>query len=190
MVQQAMRADAQRNRDRILDAAEIVVSRDGAAASLEEIARTAGVGSATLHRHFSSRWELLDAVFTDRVSALCEQAELLAATKPAGVALAEWLRVLTIESGRNHGLAASMFPEASSEHSSGDTCHAKIQNAGQLLLGNAIAEGTVRPEVSFPALFQLISAIVTSTDGRDVAENENESMISLVLYGIYAAGAV
>jgi AcrR family transcriptional regulator len=189
MAQQSMRADAQRNRDRILDAAEIVVSRDGAAASLEEIARTAGVGSATLHRHFASRWELLDAVFTDRVTALCVQAETLAATKTAGDALAEWLRTMTIESARNHGLAASMFPATSSDHATGDTCHAKIQNAGQLLLGNAIAEGSVRPGVSFPALFKLISAIVTSTDGRAGAEKENEAMIALVLYGIYAPSA-
>jgi AcrR family transcriptional regulator len=62
------RADARRNYDRILEAAAAEVARRGADASLEEIARRAGVGSATLHRHFPSRWGLLQAVFQERVA--------------------------------------------------------------------------------------------------------------------------
>ena len=60
-----LRADGRRNRERIVAAAVKLVARDGAQASLEEIARRAGVGSATLHRHFPSRGALLEAVFRD-----------------------------------------------------------------------------------------------------------------------------
>src|ERR1700743_436591 len=73
-----MRADAVRNRDTIVAAAGAVVAEQGAAASLEEIARRAGVGSATLHRHFPDRYALLEAVFAERVASLCgDAAELL-----------------------------------------------------------------------------------------------------------------
>lgn len=73
-----LRADAQRNYDRILAAAGAAVAAHGTDASLEEIAREAGVGSATLHRHFPSRQALLEAVFRDRVETLCAKAADLA----------------------------------------------------------------------------------------------------------------
>jgi AcrR family transcriptional regulator len=184
MAELSKRADARRSRERILEAAEAVVSRDGADASLEEIARTAGVGSATLHRHFASRGQLLDAVFSDRVDALTERAVDLAATEKAETALVAWLRMLTTESARNHGLAASMFPGRPGELLPDNSCHARIRTAGQLLLDNAVSERAVRSDVSFSALFALISAIVTSTDGKTDAETKNQAMIALVLDGI------
>lgn len=80
----SMRADARRNRDRILAAAGTAIAEHGAEASLEEIARHAGVGSATLHRHFPSRQALLEAVFRDRVEILCAKARDLAASPIPG----------------------------------------------------------------------------------------------------------
>ncbi|MDT5359088.1 MAG: hypothetical protein QOC69_850, partial [Mycobacterium sp.] len=67
LAQRPMRADARRNYERLVAQASAVVREAGADASLEEIARRAGVGSATLHRHFPSRGALLEAVFRDRV---------------------------------------------------------------------------------------------------------------------------
>jgi AcrR family transcriptional regulator len=87
-----MRADAQRNYDRILAAAGAAIARDGADASLEKIARRAGVGSATLHRHFPSRQALLEAVFRAKVEALCHKARSLTTDPDPGVALVTWLR--------------------------------------------------------------------------------------------------
>jgi AcrR family transcriptional regulator len=182
---QVRRADAQRSYDRIVEAAGTIIGRDGYTASLEEIARVAGVGSATLHRHFASRWELLDAVFTDQVNALCDDARRSAATKPAGAALVDWLRALTRESARNHGLAASMFAERPGDYVSDDSCHEKIEAAGELLLGNAVAEGAVRSDAALADLLKLISAIVISTEGSGDAATESESLINLVLEGIY-----
>ena len=69
-----LRADGQRNRERIVAAASELVARHGASASLEEIAKLAEVGSATLHRHFASRRSLLEAVFREGVALLCERA--------------------------------------------------------------------------------------------------------------------
>ncbi|MBU2669687.1 TetR/AcrR family transcriptional regulator [Actinoplanes bogorensis] len=105
-----MRADARRNYEQILAAAEAEVARAGADASLEEIARRAGVGSATLHRHFPSRQSLLEAVFHDRVVALCDRAhQLAAAGDDPGRALADWLRELAAYGATTRGLAKSLL---------------------------------------------------------------------------------
>jgi AcrR family transcriptional regulator len=186
MGKQLMRADAQRSYDRILEAAGTVIAHDGANASLEEIARTAGVGSATLHRHFASRWDLLDAVFADRVDKICAEAERSMTRKPPEAALTDWLRLLTVESARNRGLAASMFRGRPDDRVSDDSCHAKIQGAGQLLLTNAVAAGEVRPDAALADLLRLVSAIVLSTDGSSSAAADSATMIDLVLEGIHA----
>src|SRR5690606_17944092 len=105
----AMRADARRNYERIVRAASEAVARDGAEASLEAIARAAGVGSATLHRHFPSRWSLLQAVFTDRVRGLCDRAEELRTAPGPLEALRTWLREVAVYSTTTRGLAASIL---------------------------------------------------------------------------------
>jgi AcrR family transcriptional regulator len=179
------RADARRSYESIVTAAGAVIARDGSTASLEEIARTAGVGSATLHRHFGSRWALLDAVFTDRVDELCAEAQRSAAAKPPLAALVDWLHTVAIESARNRGLAASMFAERPTDAIADDSCHDKIRDAGQRLLANAIADGAVRPDVSIAELLTLISAIVIATETSGAAASEIESLLTLVLEGVY-----
>ena len=85
------RADARRNYARILAVAEEEVAAHGADASLEQIARTAGVGSATVRRHFPSRHALLEAVFRQQVDALAARARELAEPRDARAALLDWL---------------------------------------------------------------------------------------------------
>src|SRR6266702_3437058 len=94
-----MRADAQRNNARLLTAAATVFTEHGADdASLEEIARRAGVGIGTLYRHFPTRQALLEAVYRDQVEALRARAEELREAESPGDAFAEWLRA-TVEFG-------------------------------------------------------------------------------------------
>src|ERR1051325_5952519 len=99
------RADRARTRAALLAAASAVISRDGAEASLEEIARRAGVGSATLHRHFPGRYALLDAVFQDRVEVLCAKAADLLDDQSPRTALETWLRAVVTHASQNRGLA-------------------------------------------------------------------------------------
>ena len=73
----ALRADAQRNRDKLVEVASAAFARDGIDTSLEEIARTAGVGIGTLYRHFPSRDALLEAVFRRNVDDIAAQADEL-----------------------------------------------------------------------------------------------------------------
>ncbi len=85
------RADAQRNRERILEVAKDVFTRDGAAASLDDIARRSGVGNATLYRHFPTRDALIEAVYRSEVEKLAAAEQRFAATMPPLEALRAWM---------------------------------------------------------------------------------------------------
>jgi AcrR family transcriptional regulator len=87
------RADATRNRERILEVAKDVFTRDGAAASLDDIARRSGIGSGTLYRHFPTRDTLIEAVYRSEVEKLAEAEQRFAATLPPLEALRAWMLV-------------------------------------------------------------------------------------------------
>ena len=85
------RADAQRNRERILEVAKDVFTRDGAAASLDDIARRSGIGNATLYRHFPTRDALIEAVYRSEVEKLAAAEKRFAANMPPLEALRAWM---------------------------------------------------------------------------------------------------
>ena len=86
-----IRADAQRNRDLILEFAKTAFTRDGADASLDDIARSAGIGSATLYRHFPTRELLIEAVYRSEVEKLAASEERFATAMPPLEALRAWM---------------------------------------------------------------------------------------------------
>jgi AcrR family transcriptional regulator len=85
------RSDAKRNRERILEVAKEVFTRDGAAASLDDIARQSGIGNATLYRHFPTREALIEAVYRSEVEKLAAAEQRFAATLPPLEALRAWM---------------------------------------------------------------------------------------------------
>ncbi len=86
-----VRADAARNRERILEVAKEVFTRDGASASLDEITRVAGVGPGTLYRHFPTREALIEAVYHNEVEKLAAAADRFGETMPPLEALRAWM---------------------------------------------------------------------------------------------------
>src|SRR3954470_799355 len=101
----AQRADACRNRDRLLEVASEVFSECGTDASLEKIAKTACVGIGTLYRHYPTRDALIEAVYRHNVDLLCCGAEELAETLPPDEALAEWMQRFVAYVASKKGLA-------------------------------------------------------------------------------------
>src|SRR5262250_3345621 len=98
----ARRADAERNRDKILAAARSALADPEAEVSMAEISRRAGVGMATLYRNFPGRRELLEALYIDEVDMLCEAAEDLGSDTPGGL-LTAWLhRVFAFFNSKRH----------------------------------------------------------------------------------------
>ncbi|GAA5056363.1 TetR/AcrR family transcriptional regulator [Thermocatellispora tengchongensis] len=181
-----MRADARRNYDRILAAAAEAIAEDGADASLEEIARRAGVGSATLHRHFPARQQLLEAVFRDRVEALRATAADLATDPDPGRALETWLRTVTRHAVSNRGLAASlMHSPQDSDSALGVSCRTMITNAGADLLARARRANAVRSDVSITDLLQLVNAISLVAEGEADGAAQADRLLSLALAGIH-----
>src|SRR3954447_17497648 len=113
-VTKPMRADARRNYEKLLAAAREAFTQQGSSASLEDIARRAGVGIGTLYRHFPTRQALLEAVYLDEVDAVCQSAAALAEQEPWD-ALAAWLRRFVAYVATKKALADELFSEAAPE---------------------------------------------------------------------------
>src|SRR5882672_5628173 len=102
------RTDAQRNRERILQVAKQAFSRSGASASLDEIAKQAGVGPGTLYRHFPTREDLLAAVYRGDVASIAARADALAAELPPMEALTAWLGEQLVYITQRRGLGSAI----------------------------------------------------------------------------------
>ncbi|MEU4472821.1 helix-turn-helix domain-containing protein [Micromonospora sp. NPDC023888] len=178
-----MRADAQRNYDLIVTAAAEAIARDGAYASLEEIARTAGVGSATLHRHFPSRWSLLQAVFRTCVGNLSARADDLLAEPDALAAFTTWLQEVTAYATTTRGLAVTLLNAPPEENG---TCGAMLTAAGEKLLRRAADQGSVRSDVAMADLVTLVNAISLAAQPADATKAER--LLTLALAGIQPPG--
>ncbi|GAA1160790.1 TetR/AcrR family transcriptional regulator [Kribbella jejuensis] len=172
-----MRADAQRNRDRLVAVAAEVVGQYGADASLEEIARRAGVGSATLHRHFGGRIALLEAVFRSSIDAVCAQAtELLDDPDPLQ-ALTSWLHTVVAHATGSRGLATALVMSGDC----GSDAHARLLTAGRKLLDRAQKEDVVPEDTRIEDLLKLANGIsLASGDDPDQAAR----LLTLAIRGI------
>jgi AcrR family transcriptional regulator len=102
------RADGERNRLRLIEAAKDAFAKDGAAVALEQIARDAKVSIATLYRHFPTRDELISAVYQQEVTSLINAADLLLTKREPVTALHEWLMLFVDFLDAKHGMAAAM----------------------------------------------------------------------------------
>ncbi|OLR93387.1 TetR family transcriptional regulator [Actinokineospora bangkokensis] len=158
-----LRADARRNHALILAVAEDEVARRGAEASLEQIARTAGVGSATVRRHFPTRHALLEAVSGKRIAALCARAADLAAHDDSRAALMEWLSEVVTYCVTARGLAVALAYRES-DPLGDNTCAATLAQAGTPLLERAVADGGVAGGVSVLDLIALAVGVTLATE--------------------------
>jgi AcrR family transcriptional regulator len=154
------RTDAQRNRTHILDTAEEYFSEHGVSASLDAIAKQAGVGPGTLYRHFPSREALLAALLSARQEQLERRRESIeAGTSDAADALAQWLEALAEWAGAFDGLPEPLR-QAISEGTSplALTCEGFVSTTDEFLRA-AQREGGARPEVRGRDLFLAVLAV-------------------------------
>ncbi|MBB4685701.1 TetR/AcrR family transcriptional regulator [Amycolatopsis jiangsuensis] len=173
------RADALRNQARILAVAEREVAAHGAEISLERVARVAGVGSGTVRRHFPGRQALLEAVFRDRIDALCARAGELTDVADARTALLEWLGLITVYEAEARGMAKALLPDHGS--AADDGCATKLTEATEPLLSRAVREGVVAPEVTAKELLTLVAGFVLATEDDPSAARR---LLALAVDGI------
>ncbi|MFL4907000.1 TetR/AcrR family transcriptional regulator [Streptomyces sp. MMS24-I2-30] len=182
------RADARRNYARILTVAEEEVGAHGAGASLEQIARIAGVGSATVRRHFPTRRALLEAVSRQRIEALCARARELTGESDSRSALLSWLGDVVVYSASARGLAAALAYEGAGPDSVYEnSCATKLEEAGEPLLRRAVRDGAVAADVTVAELITLVVGVVLATEGRPDPRGAAERMFRLAVVGISPA---
>jgi AcrR family transcriptional regulator len=141
------RADAIRNRERVLEAAKAVFSQGGAEASLEAVARHAGVGIGTLYRHFPTREALYEAVYRREVEQLVELAKYLEAETAPVEGLRRWLQAGVEFMATKKGMAAAL---AMAAHGSSDLVAYsldRLTRALRKLLQRAVAAGELRADI-------------------------------------------
>ncbi|OXM63915.1 TetR/AcrR family transcriptional regulator [Amycolatopsis vastitatis] len=181
-----MRADARRNYERLLEVAQRAFAEHGVEASLEDIARRAGVGIGTLYRHFPTRDALLETLLRARFDAQAERArELLAHPEPLN-ALQAWLAGIGDATGTFRGLveltADALNDESSRLYAS---CHA-MREAGSHLVERAKVAGELRGDVTAQELLLLLHA--ASWAGRHLpGEGGMHRLLALVFEGLRAS---
>ena len=160
----ARRADAERNRGKILAAARTAFADPDAEVSMAEISRRAGVGMATLYRNFPGRQELLEALYTDEVDAVCQAAETIDGEKP-GAALAAWLhRFFAFTFSKRH-IAAELLKQTDRSNPLFRNSRTRVMAAGRPLLAAAQHAGEVRDDLTLEQILDMIVAIATIHGG-------------------------
>ena len=158
LLQRPKRADARRNYDKLVAAARDAFAEHGTSASLEEVARRAGVGIGTLYRRFPSRQDLLEAVYVEELADVCQSADELT-DLPPWEALSAWLHRLVEYVGRKHALAEELwnYLDRDAEFFSG--CRTALFVAGEPLLARAQAAHEVRQDVDYNDVIQMVGGI-------------------------------
>jgi AcrR family transcriptional regulator len=179
-----MRADAQRNYARLLDAASAAFVAHGADdVSLEEIARLAGVGIGTLYRHFPTRQALLEAVYTDQVESLSARAEELRETESPADALADWMRALVKFSSTKRSMTTALLATLGTDSELLSSCAKQIKGAAEVLLARAQQAGVVRPDADATDLIRLVHAVNIATE-KAPDPGQADRMLALILDGL------
>jgi AcrR family transcriptional regulator len=142
------RADALRNRERVLEAAKVVFSNGGADASLDAVARRAGVGIGTLYRHFPTREALYEAIYRREVEQLGDLAEHLVNEPTPVDALRRWLRSNVEFVATKKGMSAALALAAQGSTELKSYSLDRLSKAVGLLLDRAVATGEIRSDVS------------------------------------------
>ena len=164
-VQRKPRADAQRNRERLLEVAKEEFTRSGANASLDEIAKNAGVGPGTLYRHFPTRDGLLEAVYRTEVEKLAAAEHQFAETMPPVEALRAWMLLFIDYIAAKHIIAPALNSLVGGPSKLYEGSRALIQGAFVALVKRAIQSGDIRRDLDpSDLLHALIGVAYVPTD--------------------------
>jgi AcrR family transcriptional regulator len=171
------RADAARNFDALVEAGRAAFAQDGSAASLEDIARRAGVGIGTLYRNFPTRDDLIETLYIREVEALAQAADEVSALDPWD-ALAAWLDRFVQYVGTKHALLDSLNRESTVLLE----CRALMFDAGEPLLVRAQEAGVVDPDISISDVVRLVSGVAAVSSYEN--EEQRRRVLSLAIRGI------
>jgi AcrR family transcriptional regulator len=180
-----MRADARRNYERLLDAARKVFADQGGGASMEAIAKQAGVGVGTLYRHFPKRIDVVEAVYRDDVDALVGSAEHGLADLDAWTALAGWLRAYVDYARAKRTFLNELHEAFEKNPDLKSISRERIADACDRVLTRAQEAGVARTDIDGADLMQLVSQMCTSPT---LTPDQGERLLAVILDGLRPAG--
>jgi AcrR family transcriptional regulator len=175
-----MRADARRNYEQLLEQARIAFAEFGVDASLDEIARRAGVASGTLYRHFPTRLDLIEAVLAEQIAELVDLGRGLLTAEDEFDAFATWLRAALTHALTYRGLAAAVLSSAL-DRGNVSTWHAEMFEVGAALLARARQSGVVVADTDETDVLKMVGAIAWAAQDSSV---QADRLLTLLLNGL------
>jgi AcrR family transcriptional regulator len=176
-----LRADAQRNRERILEIARTAFSRSGANVSLDEVARKARLGPGTLYRHFPTREALLEAVYRTEVEKLAAAERKFAESMPPVEALRAWMLLFVDYIAAKQIIAPALNNIVGGSSKLFETTGAQIKGAINSLVKRAVESGDIRPDLDPLDLFRALVGVSNVASGPDWVQSAKRLVDILIL---------
>ena len=175
------RADARRNQERLIDAARQVFADQGVSASMESIAKTAGVGVGTLYRHFPCRIDVVEAVYSTDVEELAEAARSAVAELEPWPAVVAFFDAFLRYARTKQTLLGELQKAFEKDPELQSRSREKIYEAFDLVIDRARAAGVIRDDVTGSDITQLMAPVCTNPA---VSEDQRLLLISMILDGL------
>jgi AcrR family transcriptional regulator len=179
------RADARRNYGQLVEQARIAFAESGMDASLDEIARRAGVASGTLYRHFPTRLDLIEAVLAEQVAELAGLGRGLLTAADEFDALSTWLRAAVRHALTYRGLAATAMNSAL-DRGNGlvSTWHAELFEVGAALVARARQSGVVTADADAADVLKMVGAIAWAAQDTPDSSAQADRLLALLMNGL------
>ena len=177
------RADARRNRERLVTSARQVFAEEGGGASMEAIARQAGVGVGTLYRHFPQRIDIVEAVYLDDVDELVRAAEEAVADLEPWPAVVAFLEAFVRYAQRKRTFLNELREAFDKNPELRSLCRERIDDAMELVIHRAQRAGVIRTDVGSGDLIQLVMPMCTNAS---VTEDQSTRLLAMILDGLRA----
>ncbi|WP_131764660.1 TetR/AcrR family transcriptional regulator [Candidatus Protofrankia californiensis] len=180
-----LRADAQRNHDRLLVEADAAFREQGTNASLEGIARRAGVAIGTLYAHFPTRRSLIGALLRQRNNTVFDRGEELLAHPSAAVALTAWVRAVIEHAAAYQGLAAMLAEGVDDQASELHQSCVQMTDIGDRLIVKAREAGALRQDATGTDIFALMNAAAWISE--QMSKEQADRLVDLTMGGLLTA---
>ena len=181
-----LRADALRNRAKVLDAAEAVFAAHGTTASTEEVAKAAGVGIGTVFRHFSTKEALLEGVYVAQLSRLTGEAEALAASGDQGEALFDFFARVVGHAATKNAFSAALAEAGVDVRQTSAEAGPRLKRALGVLLTGAQEAGAVRDDVGLPEVMTLLVGASQAAEHVGGDQGVRDRALGVVFDGLRA----
>jgi AcrR family transcriptional regulator len=178
-----LRADARRNREKLIEAAAPAFAEHGTKASLEEIARSAGVGIGTLYRHFPTREHLVEVVYGREVEQLIDAADELQKREAPDVALEQWMLRFVGYIAAKRGMAESLKTLYASNSALFAKASGAVPQTLQRLVAAAAEAGLIRKDIQSADLLQALSGLYSAPDTPDWRDRSRR-LVGLLMDGL------